>query len=168
MYLFYIDLPTINENNPSEYNQTIVIILIGSIALITCIICCIHQYCRHRRQRQDFIPIDTQRDLYPQLPEASAPRYSYDLRDRWENIQDASVSNNNSLRNATIRPRKTFVEDFYSSTQSRETNFNTNTSRTIISVHNFGAIIQSNDICPIDDDDDDDPPAYSGLRIILS
>jgi hypothetical protein len=108
-YIFLsIDLPSIEKNKSSKINPTIVFLLIASTALITCIICCIHQCCRQRRHR-DFTPIETQQEssildrCYPQLPEASAPQFPYDLRSRWENIQHAFPSDNNT-RVTTILP----------------------------------------------------------------
>ncbi len=155
MHFISIDLPAIDKNNSSKNKHAIVIILIGSLALIVYIICCIHECCRRRRRRRhrDFTPIETQQDasilgrFYPQLQEASAPQGFHDLRDRWENIQHTSPSNNNT-RVATIRPRViASTEDFYDTMQSR----------VITPIDNFGAIPSIND----------EPPAYSGMRFIF-
>jgi len=90
-FSFSLDLPSIDKTNSSKSNQIVVVILIVSISLITCFICFIHGYCRHR----DFSRVLTQQETsivniyYPQLlPEPSAlPRFNDSINPRG-NIRD--------------------------------------------------------------------------------
>ncbi len=72
---FSSDLQSNDKNTLLKKTLIIVIILIVPVALITCIICCIHEYCRCR----GFSTVQTQQEslvldrYHPRLPQPSAP-----------------------------------------------------------------------------------------------
>jgi hypothetical protein len=93
--LFSSDLQSNDNNTLLEKNLIIVVILIVPVALITCIICCIHEYCRCR----GFSTVQTQQEssvLDRYHPQPSAPLLLNDNIRSWENIRNSLLSNNDT------------------------------------------------------------------------
>ena len=96
--LFSSDLQSNDKNNSWKTNLTIVIILIISVALIKCIMCCTDKYCQHR----GFSSVHTQQEssildrYHLQLPEPSAPPFVDDTITPWKDIRNTLPSNNDA------------------------------------------------------------------------
>jgi len=98
-FLFSLDSRSIDKNNSSKDNQTIVVILMVSIGILTCFICSIHEYCRRRNilslQIQQESPIINR--YYPQLLlEPSAPPILNETIHSWGNIRNPLLPDYNT------------------------------------------------------------------------